>query len=145
MTIRRLLARKGAFVPSIRSDATIADVVEQLELDDAGALVVTDDGRRIAGIISERDIVRGLQQRPREELMRLPVSALMSRQVYTCDIAEPMTAVYELMNRCQIRHVPVTEHGELRGIITMLDVVKYLLNEARLEADSLKDYVLRQV
>lgn len=144
MTIRRLLARKGKFVPTIRSDARIGDVVEQLELDDAGALVVTDDGRRILGIISERDIVRGLQQYGPEALMERPVQALMRREVYSCDISEPMVAVYELMNRCRIRHVPVTEHGELRGIITMLDVVKYQLDEARLEADSLKDYVLRQ-
>ncbi|HLT76401.1 MAG TPA: CBS domain-containing protein [Ferrovibrio sp.] len=144
MTIRKLLSRKGAFVPTIRPDARVADAIEQLELDDAGALVVTDDGRSIRGILSERDIVRFLRQRPCEELMRLPVGALMHRVVYTCDIAEPMTAAYELMNRCRIRHVPVTENGALCGIVTMLDVVKYLLDEVRLEADSLRDYVLRQ-
>ena len=61
MTVRNLLRGKGNFVPYVRSDSTIADVIELLEADDAGALVVTNDQRSILGIISERDVVRALQ------------------------------------------------------------------------------------
>lgn len=140
MTVKRLLDGKGSFVPSIRSNTRLRDVVDQLELDDAGALVVTDDDKRILGLISERDIVRGLKSFGREVLDK-PVSKLMSSKVITCDIGEPLALVLELMDRHQIRHVPITQHGDLCGIITMLDVAKYRLGELQTEADALKAYV----
>lgn len=143
MTVRRLLNEKGSFVPSIRSNARLSDVVDQLELDDAGALVVTDDDKNILGLISERDIVRGMKTYGRDVLDR-PISSLMSSNVITCDIGEPLSRVLELMNEHQIRHVPITRSGELCGIITMLDVVKYRLAELESEANALKAYVSGQ-
>lgn len=140
MTVSRLLDGKGDFVPSIRSDTKLCDVVEQLEVDDAGALVVTDDNREILGLISERDIVRGLKTFGRDVLDK-PVRSLMKTDVITCDIAQPLSRVLELMDRHQIRHVPITGNGVLCGIITMLDVVKYRLGELQSEAEALKAYV----
>jgi CBS domain-containing protein len=140
MTVRRLLDGKGSFVPSIRSSSRLSDVVDQLELDDAGALVVTDDDKRIFGLISERDIVRGLKAFGRDVLEK-PVSKLMSSNVITCDIGEPLSQILELMDQHQIRHVPITQNGDLCGIITMLDVAKYRLGELETEAAALKDYV----
>lgn len=143
MTVRRLLDGKGTFVPSIRSNTRLCDVVDQLELDDAGALVVTDDDKRILGLISERDIVRGLKSFGRDVLDK-PVRDLMSSNVITCDIGEPLSQVLELMDQHQIRHVPITQHGNLCGIINMLDVAKYRLGELQFEAEALKAYVAGQ-
>ena len=141
MTVQRLLNDKGGFVPVIRSEVSLRDVIEQLKIDEAGALVVTDDNRSILGLISERDIVRGLQAHGRDVVDR-PVSDLMTRNVITCDVGEPLTAVLELMDRHQIQHVPIVRNGVLCGIINMLDVVKYRLAEIDAEAQALKEYVV---
>ncbi len=140
MTIRRLLKDKGSYVPSIRSDATVRDVLEKLDLDDVGALVVTDDEENILGLISERDIVRGLKKDGIGTIDQ-PVRKLMSNVVYACDVSEPLNKVLELMDKHQFRHVPIKDGHRLCGIINMLDVVKYRLNEVRSEAEALKAYV----
>ena len=105
------------------------------------ALVVSDDGRRILGIISAGDIVRGLKTFGRDVVDR-PLGDLMTRDVISCDIGEPMSRIYELMDLHQIRHVPITQNGELCGIINMLDVVKYRLDEIKAEAEAMKDYIV---
>jgi CBS domain-containing protein len=140
MTIRRLLKNKGSYVPSIRADASVRDVLDQLDLDNAGALVVTDDDENILGLISERDIVRGLQK-DGIATIEAPVRSLMSNVVHTCDINEPLSNVLELMDKHQFRHVPIKDGHRLCGIINMLDVVKYRLHEIQNEADALKAYV----
>lgn len=140
MTIRNLLKSKGSYVPSIGSDATVRHVLDQLDLDDAGALVVTDDEEKILGIISERDIVRALKTQGLSALDQ-PARTLMSNVVRTCDINEPISRVLELMDKHQFRHVPITSNNQLCGIIHMLDVVKYRLGEIKAEADALKAYV----
>jgi CBS domain-containing protein len=78
MTVRRLLKGKGSFVPVIRSVLTLNDVVDQLDIDDVGALVVTDDKRKILGIITERDIARGLKSHGRDVVDK-PLLELMTR------------------------------------------------------------------
>lgn len=140
MTVQKLLSGKGSFVSVIRSDVCIQDVIDQLEADDVAALVVSDDNRNILGIISSRDVVRGLKLFGRDVADK-PVGELMRREVVTCDIGEPMSKVLELMNAHQIHHVPITKNGLLRGIINMLDVVKYRLKQIEAEAEALKDYV----
>lgn len=140
MTVRNLLDSKGRFVSSIGSDVRVQDVVDQLETDDVAALVVTDDNERILGIISGRDIVRGVKQFGPEVANR-PVGDLMTRRVITCDIGEPLEEILNLMDTHQIRHVPITEDENLCGIINMLDVVKYRLKEIQTEAEALKEYV----
>jgi CBS domain-containing protein len=139
MTVKLLLKHKGGFVPVIHSGVTLSDVIEQLRIDEAGALVVTDD-KKILGIITERDIARGLQRFGRNVVDR-PLQELMTQNVVTVDISERVNRVLELMDRHQIHYVPVTDHGLLVGIITMLDIVKYRLAEIELEANALKDYV----
>ena len=140
MTVKLLLKHKGGFVPIIRSHLTLNDVIEQLHIDEAGALVVTDDHEKILGIITERDIARGLQRYGRNVVDR-PLQELMTRAVVSVDIGDTVNSVLELMNRHQIHYVPVTDHGLLVGIITMLDIAKYRLAEIELEANALKEYV----
>ena len=141
MTVRRLMAGKTDSVSVIRSDVRVQDVIDRLEKDDVGALVVSDDHKTVLGIISGGDIVRGLKQFGRD-VVDQPIGDLMTRHVICCDIGEPMSKIYELMDRHQIRYVPITRNGELCGIINMLDVVKYRLEEIKAEADALKDYVV---
>ncbi len=140
MSVRLLLKHKGTFVPVIRSDLTLNEVIDQLRIDEAGALVVTDDNQKILGIITEHDIARGLKTHGRDVVDR-PLRELMTRDVITIDIGQPVTHVLELMDRHKIHYVPVTENGSLAGIINMLDLVKYRLAEIELEANALKAYV----
>lgn len=140
MSVRHLLKSKGTFVPVIRSDLTLKDVIDQLEVDMAGALVVTDNDLSILGIISERDIVRALKAHGRQ-IVDAPVTSIMTRDVITCDYEQPINKILELMDEHQIRHVPILRDGQLHGIINMLDLVKYRLQELELEANALKDYV----
>jgi CBS domain-containing protein len=140
MSVQLLLKGKGNFVPVIKSALTLKDVIDQLDVDNAGALVVTDDGQNILGIITERDIARGLKTFGRDVLDR-PLREIMTKDVITCDINRPLTIVLQLMDQHQIHYVPITKDGQLCGIINMLDVVKYRLAEIETEANELKAYV----
>jgi CBS domain-containing protein len=140
MSVKLLIKGKGSFVPVIKSERTLYDVINQLDLDNVGGLVVTDDNHKILGIITEHDIARGLKNHGRNVIDR-PLRDLMTRDVITVDINEPLTRVLELMDQHRIHYLPVTERGSLCGIINMLDLVKYRLKEIELEASALKDYV----
>jgi CBS domain-containing protein len=140
MSVKLLIKGKGSFVPVIKSDLTLNDVINQLDLDNAGSLVVTDDNHEILGIITEHDIAQGLKEHGRNVVDR-PLRDLMTKDVITVDINETLTRVLELMDQHRIHYLPVTEHGSLCGIINMLDLVKYRLAEIELEAKALKDYV----
>ena len=140
MSIQTLLKAKGRFVPIISSDVTIADVIDKLEVDKAGALVVTDDNHSILGVITERDIARGLKTFGRN-VVDQPVRELMTRDVQTCDVEHSVDDVLRLMDGRQIQYVPITRQGQLYGIINMLDLVKYRLSEIDAEARALKAYV----
>ena len=140
MSIQALLKSKGRFVPIISSNVTVADVIDKLEVDKAGALVVTDDSQQILGVITERDIARGLKRFGRNVVDK-PVAELMTRRVHTCDAAQSVEDVLRVMDDQQIQYVPITKRGQLYGIINMLDLVKYRLDEIDAEAKALKAYV----
>ena len=140
MSVKLLIKGKGSFVPVIKSERSLNDVINQFDLDNVGGLVVTDDNHEILGIITEHDIARGLKNHGRNVVDR-PLRDLMTSDVITVDINEPLTRVLELMDQHRIHYLPVTERGSLCGIINMLDLVKYRLKEIELEASALKDYV----
>lgn len=140
MSIQALLKDKGRFVPIISTDALISDVIDKLEIDKAGALVVTDDNQTIRGVITERDIARGLKIFGRNVVDK-SVGELMTRNVHTCEVNQPVEEVLRLMDRLQIQYVPITKNSTLYGIINMLDLVKYRLSQLDAEAESLKAYV----
>jgi CBS domain-containing protein len=140
MSIQTLLKAKGRFVPIISSDVIIADVIDKLDVDKAGALVVTDDNQHILGVITAGDIARGLKRFGRNVVDR-PVGELMTRHVHTCDITQSVDDVLRLMDDKQIQYVPITKSGQLYGIINMLDLVKYRLEQIDAEAKALKAYV----
>ena len=140
MNVETILRNKGNRVTTIRSDATIADAVEALRRHGIGALVVSNDGDGVDGILSERDVVASLADDGAMLLSR-PVAEVMTRAVLTC---EPQDTVAELMaemtNR-RIRHFPVVENGKLCGIISIGDVVKSRLDEMEFEASSLRSFI----
>ena len=143
MSVRKLLEGKGAFVSVAPSTATVQDIVDQLEADDVAAVVIASTETKIEGIVSGRSIVRGIKQHGRNIVDRC-VADIMTVNVVTCDIEEPMGRIYELMDKHQIRHIPITDNGRLCGIVNMLDVVKYRLEEIRTEAETLKSYIAGQ-
>lgn len=144
MKVRDILGAKGAEVATIRPDSTISTAANLLKLKGIGALVVSDDGSGVDGIISERDIVRGLVDHGRD-LLDIPVSELMTKAVRTCHLGSDVTEAMGEMTRSRIRHLPVLEEGELRGIISIGDVVKNRLDELETETNVLRDYIVGRV
>jgi len=140
VSISALLKAKGRFVPSISMNLAVSDVIDKLDFDEAGALVVVDEANEIRGIITERDIARGLKKFGRD-VVDMPIRELMTSTVHTCPLSESVEAVLRLMDEQQIEQVPIVNNGRLYGIINMLDLVKYRLSQIDAEAAALKAYV----
>ena len=141
MSIQSILNHKGIKVITIAPDTRVGAAAHRLRLEHIGAVVVTGEGLRIEGILSERDIVEGLTEHG-AEVIDLPVSALMSRNVHTCKPDAEIRDVMRLMTLHRIRHVPVVENGALRGIVSIGDVVKSRLEDMELETNVLRDYAV---
>ena len=144
MKVESILKAKGATVETIRPDAPTITAVHRLASLRIAALVVSADGKRADGIISERDIIRGLV-RHGTELFDVPVSEAMSKTFPTCSPGDPILAVMAVMTRTRNRHVPVVDGGTLCGLVSIGDVVKHRLDEMELEARVLRDaYIARR-
>ena len=138
MNVDGILRAKGASVVTIKPDATIGDLVRGLRDERIGAMVVSEDGRSVLGIISERDVVRGLAERgPR--ILEAAVAELMTRQVVSCTPRDTVKQVMAEMTKRRIRHVPVLTDGVLSGIISIGDVVKNRLEEIEMETNVLRE------
>ena len=135
MRVSHLLDEKGAAVTTIRGDAKVADAVAELCRLRIGALVVSDDGVHIEGMVSERDIVRRLNDL-KGHLVDEPVSMIMSRTVHTCIPEDDILALMSVMAERRVRHVPVVREGVLCGIVSIRDVVKSQLEN--LERDRIR-------
>jgi len=140
MHIRQLLRRKGADVATIDAAASVRTALELLTERGVGALVVSADGRRVDGIVSERDVVRALHQRG-AGLLADPVSSVMTAQVHTCVPDAGVEELARTMTEHRVRHVPVVEHGALVGIVSIGDVVKARLDQLEEERAQLVDYI----
>ena len=141
MSVASILKVKGAHVETTRPDTTLYTVVWDLKVKGIGALVVSEDGSTVLGLISERDVVRGLTERG-TKLLTMPVSELMTSPAVTCTPGESITAVMARMTRHRVRHLPVVEGDKLRGIVSIGDVVKHRLDELELEANVLRENLM---
>lgn len=140
MKVRDILAAKGRRTVTIRPDATIATAVHRLALERIGALVVSEDGNAIAGILSERDIVRALAQEGGAIMgTDRRVAEIMTVGVATCQPEDNVKAIMAEMTRRRFRHLPVVENGRLAGIVSIGDVVKSRLEEMELETVVLRE------
>jgi len=140
MNVKAILAAKGGDVVTIEPTANLATAVKLLAERRIGALVVLGPDRDVAGILSERDIVRAIASQGAAVLGAL-VAEVMTRKVVTCNEAETISGVMERMTIGKFRHVPVIEQGRLLGIMSIGDVVKYRLEEIEHDAAALHDYI----
>jgi CBS domain-containing protein len=140
MNVEAILNAKGRLVVTIAPEATVGAAVDLMRRRGIGAVVVSADGATLAGILSERDIVHALADRG-PDLLTLPVSALMTRHVYTCKPADSIADLMAEMTERRIRHLPVVENGRLTGIVSIGDVVKSRLDEVESEASSLRQFI----
>lgn len=141
MLVETVLQSKGGKVHTIAPDASIADAAKILNAHRIGALVAVDGEGPVVGILSERDIVRGMAQKG-DGVHKMAVRDLMSTEVITCTPQASLEELMQIMTRRRVRHLPVVDNGKLCGIVTIGDVVKNLLTEAKMEVDSLRDYVM---
>jgi CBS domain-containing protein len=142
MKVEHVLRNKGSGVETIRPDAKVLLAVHRMRMQNVGALVVSRDGERVEGVLSERDIVRGLT-RHGADLLEMSVVAVMSRSVPVCTPGDSLVHVMEQMTRTRHRHVPVIDaNSRLCGIVSIGDVIKHRLDDMELEADILRDVFL---
>jgi len=141
MQVRHILHGKGRDVMAIAGTATICDAAKLLTDKRIGALVVTDSGGTLIGIISERDLVRAIAKGGAAAFSER-VNEHMTPDPETCTEADTVESLMEVMTRGRFRHVPVLNCNEaLCGLISIGDVVKTRIAETQNEADSLRDYI----
>ncbi len=141
MRISDVIRRKGDDVVTIRTDATVAQLLAILDEHRIGAVVVSDDdGATVAGIVSERDVVRHLHT-DGADVVTLRVAAIMSRGVQTCEPGDDLETLARQMTEHRIRHVPVVVDGRLRAIVSIGDIVKHRIDELQMERDHLVGYI----
>jgi CBS domain-containing protein len=141
MTVKTILGQKSRDVVTIQPTATLAEAAGLLAERRIGAILVLGIEGRVAGILSERDIVRALAERGGAVLGER-VDHVMTRKVFTCSENDTVAQVMEQMTAGKFRHVPVTEEGRLIGIISIGDVVKHRLHEIESESEALREYIL---
>ena len=143
MLIEHILYGKGHDVATIGPGASVAEAVATLREHNIGALVVVDDESRIAGILSERDVVRALADETvtHTAILERSVSDLMTTDVATCGSRSTVDELMRLMTDRRIRHIPVVDDGALKGIVSIGDVVKTRIGELEDEAGTLHDYL----
>jgi CBS domain-containing protein len=141
MKVADILRIKGSVVKTVTPDKTALEFSERLCAEQIGAMIVSDDGRSIDGIISERDLAYALAAHG-SDLSRIAVSELMTKVVVVCSPEDSITDVMKLMTQRRIRHLPVQDGDQLVGIISIGDVLKHRLGEVELEANVLRDYAI---
>lgn len=140
MIVNDILHAKGSRVVTIALTASISELVAELARERIGAAVVAGEGRRLDGIVSERDIARGLAEHG-SALLDLPVAVIMTTDVATCAPTSDVAAVARTMTTGRFRHLPVVDDGNLIGIVSIGDVVKARIDQLETEADQLMDYL----
>lgn len=133
MKVEAILKVKGREVQTIDAAETMAIAVHRLSALRIGALVVTDDGGHVQGLVAEREVVRGLSKHG-TAVLAMAVSALMVKGVPSCSPADTIKHVMAEMTRTRNRHLPVVVDGRLAGLVSLGDVVKHRLEEMEMEA-----------
>jgi CBS domain-containing protein len=139
MTIAAVLHGKGTSVETVGTDTLLFDAVRRLGEKRIGALPVVEGGR-IAGIVSERDVIYCLREHGREAL-DWPVEKAMSSPAITADPQTDVLSALALMTQRRIRHLPVVERGEIRGIVSIGDLVKFRMERIEAEAEAMRAYI----
>ena len=139
MTIAAILQRKGNEVASIAVNATVREAVTILAERRIGAVPVTD-GDRVAGILSERDVIYCLRS-DGAEILDWPVSRMMTSPAITAEPSMPALVALSEMTKRRIRHLPIVEGGRLTGIVSIGDLVAYRIRRIEDEAEAMRTYI----
>ncbi len=140
MNVKTILAAKGGDVVSIEPTATLADAAKLLGKHRIGAVVIRGAGGRLAGILSERDIVRAMADHGASAI-DLPVGQVMTRNVITCGENDSIGDLMEQMTAGKFRHIPVLKADRLIGVVSIGDIVKMRLQEIETDAAAMRDYI----
>ena len=140
MSVSHILGVKGRNVITGTAKETVQSIAQKLAQHRIGAVVIVDDKEMIAGIVSERDIVRALAEHGAKS-MAMPVSGLMSKAVKTCKAGDSEIELMALMTTHRIRHLPVVDSGKLAGMISIGDIVKFRIEAVEREAEEMKTYI----
>jgi CBS domain-containing protein len=144
MDVKAILAAKsrnlGGDIISIEPTADLTAAARLLGARRIGAVIIRGAGGRLAGILSERDIVRAISERGAEALT-LPVGQVMTRNVATCGEDDTVATIMERMTEGKFRHMPVLAKGELIGLVSIGDVVKQRVEEVEQESEAMRDYI----
>ncbi|MGH1420616.1 MAG: CBS domain-containing protein [Hyphomonas sp.] len=143
MILEQILNDKGRNVITVGADSTLHVVAKVLDTQRIGAVVAIDGDGNLVGVLSERDIVRQVA-RHGEAALLLQVSETMTRDVVTMPTSESLDAALHLMTDRRIRHLPVTLDGEMVGVISIGDLVKWKIAGAEAEAEAMKSYLSAQ-
>ena len=141
MFVSDILAKKGGLVYTVTPGTTVSQVSRQLSTRRIGAVLVIDRLDRLAGIVSERDIVNAIAAHGAPAL-ELDAAEVMTRNVVTCDPDDSIDHVMQTMTQGRFRHLPVVRHGELLGLVSIGDVVKARIAETQHEAEALRAYIV---
>ncbi|MEO1745052.1 MAG: CBS domain-containing protein [Pseudomonadota bacterium] len=140
MNVAAILSDKGGDVFTLKSGVSIMDAANALREHKVGALIVSDDTKTIDGILSERDIVRGVAERGAASLQET-VADLMTRDVITCSEESTVSDLMELMTSGRFRHLPVVRGNDLIGIVSIGDIVKRRIADVEREAEEIRSYI----
>lgn len=140
MTVARIINQKGTATVSVRPDAPLTEAIQLLSQNNIGALVVSDNGVSVIGILSERDIISGFAKSG-AAFLEQPVHALMTSEVQTCAPQDTTMSLLARMTEQRVRHMPVVEDGRLAGIVSIGDVVKLRLDDLAADVESMRDYI----
>ena len=141
MFVSDILAEKGGLVYTVTPGTTVGEISRQLSTRRIGSVLVLDGEGSVAGIVSERDLVRAMASHG-AKAMELEARQVMTRDVVTCDPDDSIDQVMQTMTSGRFRHLPVVRHGELLGLVSIGDVVKARLEETKHETEALKAYIV---
>lgn len=141
MSVEKILSGKGRNVITVFPEHLAGDAAKLLTEHKIGVMVVCDPKGRIDGVISERDLVKGMAKYG-PSVHTMPIRNLMTTKVITCKPRDDIKELMELMNTRRIRHLPVVDEGRLVGLISMGDLVNFRMKEAQMEMGVLRDYAL---
>ncbi len=140
MNVKAILAAKGGDIFSIEPTADLAAAAKLLSTHRIGAVIIRGAGGRLAGVLSERDIVRAVSEHGIDALS-ISVGQMMTRNVMTCVESDSIADLMERMTSGKFRHMPVLRDGQLIGVVSIGDVVKQRVEEIERDADALRDYI----
>jgi len=140
MNVNTILNVKGGDVITVSTSTPILEVTKTLAKFGIGSIVVTNDDGTLAGIVSERDVVRAIAHMG-VDVTNDAVSEIMTENIITCDRNDSINKIMGIMTSKRFRHMPVVEEGKLKGIISIGDVVQQRIAEAELEANAMRSYI----